>query len=66
MNYNRQIPITQENMQIDDIEKYQSQPANQAMYTSEIEKYDPNKGKLPEMTKIFLYTLPNTNILQYN
>ena len=43
INYNQHIPITQENMQI---EPYQSQPA-------EIEKYNPNIGKLPEVNKFF-------------
>ena len=62
MNYNRQIPITQENMQIDDMDTYQSQPVNQAVFTSEIEKYNPNIGKLPEMTKK-LYSLSNAYLL---
>ena len=43
LNYTRHIPIAQENMQI---EPYQSQPA-------EIEKYNPNIGKLPEVNKFF-------------
>ena len=33
LNYNQETPITQENMQIDYMETYQSQPVNQAMYT---------------------------------
>ena len=41
INYNQQIPIAQDNMQG---EKYQSQPA-------EMEKYNPNIGKLPEIKK---------------
>ena len=43
INYNQNIHMAQENMQI---EPYQSQPA-------EIEKYNPNKGKLPEVNKFF-------------
>ena len=49
INYNQHIPIAQENMQI---EPYQSQPA-------EIEKYNPNIGKLPEVKK-FICTLCQT------
>ena len=44
INYNQKIPIAQENMQI---EPYKSQPA-------EIEKYNPNIGKLPEVNKVFV------------
>ena len=46
MNYNQQILIAQENMQIYDMETYKSQPVTQAVYTSEIVKYNPNTGKL--------------------
>ena len=49
-------------MQMDDMETYQSQPVNQAVFTSEIEKYNPNIGKLPEMT-IFWYSLSDTYVL---
>ena len=62
INYSQQIPIARENMQIDDMETYQSQPVNQAVFTSEIEKYNPNIGKLPEMT-IFWYSLSDTYVL---
>ena len=58
----RHIPITQENMQIHDMENYKTQPFNQTVSTSEIEKNNPNIGKLPEMT-IFLYSLSNTYLL---
>ena len=52
LNYNQHIPIAQENMQI---EPYQSQPA-------EIEKYNPKKCKLREIT-IFLCYLSDTYLL---
>ena len=49
-------------MQIDDMETYQSQPLNPPMYTSEIEKYNPNIGKLPEMRKKIVYFVKNQHI----
>ena len=48
-NFNQHLPIAQENMQI---EPYHSQPA-------EMEKYNPNIGKLPEI-KQYICTLCQT------
>ena len=49
INYNQHIPIAQDNMQV---EQYRSQPA-------EMEKYNPNIGKLPEI-KQYICTLCHT------